>query len=304
MRHRRPPPPPIERVATVAQRLAVLLGAGVAPSSALAHVRETDDDAVLEAAVAAAEAGGDVAVAICRAAASEPAADAWQAVAAAWSVSSAVGAPLASTLRTMAESFRDVGRLQRELVVALAGPRATARLVALLPVVAVGFGVLLGFDTLRVLFATPIGIGCLVSGVILLLAGSRWSAVMVARASRQPALPGLALDLTAIALAGGTSIPRARAAVDASGIVAGTLDGTRIDAVLELAGRAGIPAGELLRSEADQQRLEARSAGQERAARLGVTLMVPLALCVLPAFMLLGVAPMLISVVSSTRLEF
>ena len=74
--------------------------------------------------------------------------------------------------------------------------------------------------------------------------------------------------------------------------------------MLDLSSRAGVPAAELLRSEAEQLRRDARSAGQRRAATLSVTLMLPLGLCVLPAFMLVGVVPLLISVLSSTLTTF
>ena len=51
---------------------------------------------------------------------------------------------------------------------------------------------------------------------------------------------------------------------------------------------------------AQQARREAATAAQAKAASLGTTLMMPLGACVLPAFMLLGVAPMMISLFSST----
>ncbi len=70
--------------------------------------------------------------------------------------------------------------------------------------------------------------------------------------------------------------------------------------VLDLSRRAGVPAGELLRSEAEEARRAARSDAQVKAAALGVRLMLPLGLCILPAFMALGVIPLLITVISST----
>ncbi|QHC58026.1 hypothetical protein [Rathayibacter sp. VKM Ac-2760] len=70
--------------------------------------------------------------------------------------------------------------------------------------------------------------------------------------------------------------------------------------VLALSSAAGVPAGRLLRSEAALARVRAASEARERAARLGVTLLLPLGVCVLPAFLLLGVAPMMISVLLST----
>ena len=68
--------------------------------------------------------------------------------------------------------------------------------------------------------------------------------------------------------------------------------------------RAGVPAAELLRSEADQQRRDARTEGQRRAVNLGIALLIPLGVCVLPAFMLLGVVPLLVTVLSTTLSEF
>lgn len=300
MRRRGADPPAVEAVAGQVQRLAVLLTAGVPPPSAWRYLAEQEADPVIAAAARAAATGDDLS-GVLRETAPAPTREAWAAVEAAWTVAVDVGAPLAGSLRMIAGALREVGRLQRDARIALAGPRATAQLVTLLPVVAVGFGALLGFDTIRVLFATGPGLACLAMGALLLLAGRRWSAALVRRASRHPAVPGLALDLAAIALSGGASIDRARALIARA--AAGAESGIeRVDAVLQLSQRAGVPAAELLLAEAEQLRLEARDAGQQRAARLGVSLMIPLGVCVLPAFMLLGVAPMLISVVSSTTL--
>ncbi len=233
---------------------------------------------------------------------------AWLALAAAWFVAGEAGAPLAATLRELAVAFRDQAQLERELAVALAGPRSTARLVGAMPVVAVLFGALLGFDTLRTLVFTAPGLICLVLGAGLMLAGGRWSGALVRRAALADPGAGLTVELTAIAMTGGMSAARARALAEGAAerylAAAGTAERTIVDDVLALSRRAGVPAAELLRSEAQQARLRARSAGQQRAARLGVTLMVPLGLCVLPAFMLLGVMPLLISVLSSTLRSF
>ncbi len=77
-------------------------------------------------------------------------------------------------------------------------------------------------------------------------------------------------------------------------------DGAAADAVIALAARAGAPVAELLRAEAARLRRVARSDGAARAAALGVRLMLPLGACVLPAFVLLGVVPLLVSVVTGT----
>ena len=73
-----------------------------------------------------------------------------------------------------------------------------------------------------------------------------------------------------------------------------------LDSILGLAERAGAPAVDLLRSAARQARRDARIEGKRSAAALAVRLMVPLGVCVLPSFMLLGVAPVVLSIISST----
>ncbi len=322
--------PQIEDVADVTQRLAVLLSAGVAPGSAWdyllpppgraspsassgAHTGVTRgrhpsgaaSTLVVQAAASAGRRGEDIAEAIVRAARtlSDEDARAWLSLAAAWAVATAAGSPMAPCLRLLAESFRDLGQLQRDLQVALAGPAATARLVMALPLVGVLFGALMGFNTVATLLGTTPGLACLAIGSALLFVGRRWNARLVRGARAVDAAPGLGFELTAIAMTGGASVSRARALVRSAeeqyGIGGASAD-TAIERVLDLSARAGVPAVELLRSEAAQQRREARAVGQRKAATLGVTLMIPLALCVLPAFMVVGVMPLLLSVLSST----
>jgi tight adherence protein B len=109
------------------------------------------------------------------------------------------------------------------------------------------------------------------------------------------------LDLLAIAVSGGGSVPRALEIVRQE---AGREAGPTAQRVLELATRAGVPAAGLLRAEADQARREHLAAAQIRVARLGVTLLLPLGVCVLPAFVALGLAPLLLSVLTQTISRF
>lgn len=293
----------------VAERLAVLLSAGVPAPAAWAHVGgvravdPSDDDVVLAAAISAAAAGEPVAAAITAARATLPGSAAqWSVLATAWAVAAGSGAPLAASLRELGAALRDEAQLRREVGSALAGPLASARLVLALPLIAMAFGVLLGFDTFAVLFGSSIGLACVVGGGALLWAGIRWSAALAARATRSEADAGLELELLAIAMSGGTSVDRARRlvrdALEANGTT--TVDARAADDVISLAARAGAPVAELLRAEAARLRRVARANGSARAAALGVRLMLPLGACVLPAFVLLGVAPLLISVVTGT----
>jgi len=299
----------VEAVASVVQRLAVMLGAGVAPANAWRYLRDVDGSPVVDAVAASIAAGASIPAAIAAAAtgpSGKRTGSAWRAVAAAWFVASESGAPLAATLREIADSLRQLGQLHRDVDAALAGPRATARFVGVMPLLGLVFGAVLGFDTIGVLFGTTAGLVCLVVGAALSVAAARWTSRLVARARPPESSPGLTAQLVAVALAGGGSLVRARElATEAHRVndVGEPDDADRIDRVLELSRVAGVPAVELLQSEALQIRREATSRAQATAATLSTTLMIPLGVCVLPAFMLLGVAPLMIAVFSSTMVE-
>lgn len=70
---------------------------------------------------------------------------------------------------------------------------------------------------------------------------------------------------------------------------------TALAGALEPAWVDGMPAGPLLRQAADRIRADRSRDAHEAAARLGVRLVLPLGLCFLPAFVLLGLVPVLLS---------
>lgn len=290
LRSRRPAPAP--DAAESLLRIAVLLQAGIGPARAWQHLAGAGDESA-RAVVAEVARGSALPAAI------TARGDDWREVGAAWQVAATVGAPLALSLRAVASALRDAQETADEVRVALAEPAGTARLMSWLPLVAVGLGVALGFDTLAVLVTHPIGIACLVGGACLIFVAHRWTRALVARAQSRSGIPGIEAELVAIGLSGGASIDRARRIVaDATGREA---DGST-DAALELSRTAGVPAVELLRATAALARHRARTEGRLRAAALSAKLLLPLGVCTLPAFLLLGVAPMLLSVLSSTSL--
>ena len=97
-------------------------------------------------------------------------------VAAACQVAETAGIPVAGVLEGVAATLRGELRARRQVAVALAGPRATARLLALLPLVGVALGTALGGDPLGVLLAGPAGWSFVVLGVALDVLGLRWTA--------------------------------------------------------------------------------------------------------------------------------
>ncbi|WP_051299031.1 type II secretion system F family protein [Arthrobacter castelli] len=106
----------------------------------------------------------------------------WADLAACWDVAELSGAPLSRLLS------RYAGALEAELdadaarQTALAGPRATVKLLAWLPVFGLGLGLLMGVDPVGILFGTPVGLAAFAAGTVLMVAGRFWSHRMVAAA--------------------------------------------------------------------------------------------------------------------------
>jgi tight adherence protein B len=297
--------PNLGAIASTVQRLSVLLAAGVPPGAAWQYLRDGDLTSVVASACREGASIPDAIIAAAEIHAVSRELAAWRGLATAWAVATDAGAPLAPALREFAASLRDLAQAQREIAVALAAPTATARLVLALPAVGILFGILLGFNTLGTLLTTVPGWVCLVLGGGLMLAASRWNRLLVARAQPRDLTPGLGFDLLAIAVSGGGSIDRARGTVSSAVDrydVGGSKSEQGIDETLELSARAGVPAAELLRSEALERRRDALAQVQSRAQALSVRLMIPLGVCVLPAFLVLSIVPLLLAVLDQTRI--
>ncbi|BDZ37485.1 type II secretion system F family protein [Microbacterium suwonense] len=280
--------------AAAVRTLAVLLQAGARPLTAWRHLADTGDAVAVRVADRCA-AGAELAGAI------EAEGGTWRDVAAAWEIATIVGAPLAEVLRSLAESLQDAASAADDVRIALAEPTGTARLLLWLPFAGLLLGFALGFDTIGVLTTNPLGIVCVGAGIGLVLLARLWTAHLVRRAGTPPGTPGMHAELVAVALSGGVGIPRALRLVEHSPADLGD-ERAATDAVLELSRTAGVPAGALLRASSAQRRQEARVQGRIRAARLSTSLLLPLGACTLPAFLLLGVAPLMLSVLGSTVL--
>lgn len=286
-------------------RLAVLIAAGLSPPAAWGHVAEAavPADPVLDAVARAGAEGIDIATAIERAAAGADEAS-WRALGAAWRVATITGAPVAAALRAFAGAMRDRDAARRDIEIALAGPRSTARIVMLLPFVALALGLLMGVDLVATV-ASPLGAACCVAGVVLIVVARRWMRRLLLAAEPRPSNDGLALDLLAVAALGGGA-PEAAATLVMTELERAGLDAThhRLDPLVRLSRRAGAPLGELARTEAAEVRVNERADARVAAERLAVRLMLPLGACVLPSFVLLGVVPMLLGLLSSTAQVF
>jgi tight adherence protein B len=109
----------------------------------------------------------------------------WGELAACFDIAEASGCPLADVLTRFAAQLEAEDDAEAARQTALAGPKATARLLTWLPLLGLGLGTLLGVDPVKILLQTPFGMAALAAGVVLTAAGRVWSSQLV-RAAGAP----------------------------------------------------------------------------------------------------------------------
>ncbi len=288
--------------ATAALRAASLLGGGVSSAKVWRVLGEepgAPDELVEIAKRVASGQPGEVALA----AVGDPE---WRVLAAAWSLALHSGAPIARMLERMAEALVSLERVGNRRSVLLAGPRATIRLVSSLPLVAMLFGAILGFDPIAVMLS-PAGAVLGALGGVLLLVGVRWAKVLADRLAAAEWVSGLECELCWIALSGGAAQHAALRNVadraDAFAVAWVRLGALRRDGAVQQVLRAatahGTPAGSMLLAEAAAARARTLAELERQAERLAVSVLLPIGVCVLPSFIVLGVLPVLLAVMGS-----
>ena len=161
---------------------------GEALVNAIAAV-EPPDPAALAPVVAAVRDGGDVAAALLRAAPGEGG-EGLVRLAACWRVSTSVGGGLAALVDRLAVSLREAEAHRQEVAAQLAGPRATARMLAALPLLGLLMATALGMSPLPFLLGSPAGHACLLTGLALDAVGVWWTRRLADRALDAPVTGG------------------------------------------------------------------------------------------------------------------
>ena len=111
----------------------------------------------------------------------------WGELAACFDTAEASGCPLADVLTRFAAHLETEDDAEAARQTALAGPRATVRLLTWLPLSGLGLGLLLGVDPVATLLGNPWGLAALAAGVVLTAVGRLWSSRLVrAAAEAQP----------------------------------------------------------------------------------------------------------------------
>lgn len=248
----------------------------------------------------------------------------WALIDAALAAGARAGAAPAAVARRLAHSLEadvDAARARRS---AAAGPGATSRLLQWLPLGGLGLAWLLGtspWDLVR----SPVGAVVAAVGLLFWLAGRSWTRLLLRSAAREPAAVGAAvvLDVLAALLSAGRSLP---AALDDLGRTLPGARGLRATAALLLWGRnwdeawagldtdpvwietaarlrplhrSGMAGARTLAETAAAVRQQTRRADERAAEELAVRLVMPLGLCLLPAFVCWGVVPVVMALLGA-----
>jgi tight adherence protein B len=295
--------PPPDSPAETLSYLAAFLGAGLSPASAWREIPPTaSGHSVCVAVVDKMNQGFSLAQAVEESLRTRE--EAWRTLGAAWGVARESGAPLAPTLQALASSLADRDHTVREVRATCAGPRATMRLVMGLPVLGLGGGLITGVNGFHVLFGTPLGLGALGGAGVLMGAAGWWMSILQRDALAQPDPGEIALELFAIATAGG-ALPEAAWERVQTALVSFDLPGSEnseVSELSELSRRVGVPVSGLARRHSGLMRQRWRTDALERINRLGVQVVIPLGVLVLPAFVLLAVVPLALALWSEAAL--
>lgn len=227
-----------------------------------------------------------------------------------------LGAPMADILDAIGDSIDDAQAVAEARRIASAGPLMSARVLAALPLIGIVSALALGASPWQFYTGATVGRICALLGAAAWVAGIASCRRILARARSvdEDTDPALACDLVAAGLACGAAIPRVLDALSAACArepLAWTAQALRLGVswadAWEETPKWSIPLRDALESSWTSgnapETMLARSASWERRARLAdaktraeelsVRLVGPLGACFLPAFLALGIAPLL-----------
>jgi len=243
-----------------------------------------------------------------------------------------MAADLARVADLTQELRRQLGPLARQAAIARRARSiqvevrdATARLLACLPVVGLGLGMLVGADPASLLLDGGLGSAVGALGIGLMVVGHLVTRRLIRAATAEGEVvdEALVLDLAAAALSAGASVPGVLTALgaaleeeDGAGVVGRALllgapweeawqapeddqwraRRSRLESCLRPGWEDGASPAALLAATAASLRAGRHARDEEAAERLAVRLVLPLGACHLPAFVILGIAPVVASV--------
>lgn len=288
-------------LAHVVSRLSVLLRAGVSLTTAWREVAMTCEPDVAPRVERISEllhSGERHRMAVSQW--SGPQSDAWKALGAIVAAADEAGTPMSDALWELSNSLREEAAMRRRLLALAEGPRLTTWVLAGLPLLGLLMAEVLGVGAFAFLMGTTFGMVLLLIALVAIAGAMVWMRSMVIRAFPPGDSGALARELLVVASGGGCSpevaVKRVVRLLEEHGCDP-SADG--LVGLTQLSRRAGIPISRLARAEAKWARVEREMLVADHAARLSVTILIPLGVLVLPAFVVVSVVPVAMSLLGT-----
>ena len=222
-------------------------------------------------------------------------------VGAAWAASVEIGAPLSITMTLLAQTYRALARIEREVESAVAGPRLATRVMLTLPAISVVLAGGLGMNILNFFFGNAFGTVCLFSGAVLVGTGWWWSRRLVSRLATNDVPRGIEASVVVAGLRVGVGVQTTTAALARHlGAMTSTNHLENMDELAALSSTWGAPLADLVVAHAQQSRDAALAHMRKQCAELAERLLIPLGSCALPAFILWGVVPIVFELITTS----
>lgn len=202
------------------------------------------------------------------------------------------GAPRTRVLRLVADALDSNLELDREATIAATSARHSAVVLTALPAFTLVVTELFGMRALAFLLGGPVGWLCLLVGVGASFGGWTWMERLRRRIPVPSAATGILGDVVAEILSVAGLRTEAEEALRACGERWGFVtEWTAIADIRAASRESGIPVAGLIRADADERRRTARFAVRETIERLPGQMLIPLGVCLFPAFVTLTVVP-------------
>ena len=223
----------------------------------------------------------------------------------AWRASVRVGAPLDVTVRHIRDAYSDFAAIERDVTVAISGPRLASRIMLTLPAVGVLIAGALDLNPFSFLLATAPGWFCATVGLSLVFTAREWSRRLISAVHVRDVPLGILPAVIASGLSVGVGVTLSIEAVDAECDAIGlSRDSSTHDSALSLANDWGIPLAGVVMAQAQMLRQSAVALVRIRANELAERLLLPLAACILPAFILLSIVPIVAGLLEQSGIRW
>jgi tight adherence protein B len=214
------------------------------------------------------------------------------------------GSGVVDEIEYVAELFQARERAFQRIEIAHASPKSTARLMLWLPVLILAMAQFLGWGVLDSINQRPIVLVSIAVGVALLLISKVISSSLLKRAKPAESFVGFLLLGISLEMSGGANFQKAHQR--AEGIYKeifqsspSSVELKALQQVSQLVEQKGARAINLLRKQAKSMQDDALLSTEVKIEKLGIRLMLPLGLGVLPAFVFLAIVPLMVTTLGS-----